>query len=85
MSSLIAARDLRRLLLGMLGDTAAVSSTADLRRALSDTLGTNVVHEVVYRNLQILEKRGQVTRHGAVGRHCYWQLRAGQPRRASIA
>lgn len=54
-------------------------TTAELRRCLSTHLGVDVVHERIYHNLEILEKRGDVHRAGTVGRHTQWRLSEANP------
>jgi Fe2+ or Zn2+ uptake regulation protein len=65
---------LRQRLLTALGESSVALTTADLRRCLSSTFGQDVVHERVYRNLEVLEKRGEVARTTPGGRHTLWRL-----------
>ncbi|GAB1814010.1 hypothetical protein BST14_07450 [Mycobacterium arosiense ATCC BAA-1401 = DSM 45069] len=64
----------RQGLLAALTKAAGPMTTAELRRGLSTSFGADVVHERIYHNLEILEKRGQVIRAGTVGRHTTWRL-----------
>jgi Fe2+ or Zn2+ uptake regulation protein len=64
---------LRQRLLAALAESSEAMTTAELRRCLSTTFG-DVVHEQIYHNLQVLEKRGEVTHADTVGRHTKWRL-----------
>ena len=65
---------LRQRLLTVLAEANEAMTTADLRRCLSTGFGGDVVHERIYRNLEILQKRGEVARADTVGRHTRWRL-----------
>lgn len=65
----------RQGLLAALTKAAGPMTTAELRRCLSTSFGADVVHERVYHNLEVLEKRGEVIRAGTAGRHTTWRLR----------
>lgn len=65
----------RQWLLTVLTEAPGALTTAELRRCVSTGFGAEVVHERVYHNLEILEKRGEVIRSGMVGRHTTWRLR----------
>ena len=84
MSNPPAAEALRQRLLTVLAEAAEAMTTAELRRCLSTRLGADVVHERIYHNLEILEKRGDVARAGTVGRHTRWRVTEADsmPRRA---
>jgi Fe2+ or Zn2+ uptake regulation protein len=74
MSSPPAPEALRQRLLTALAAASDAMTTADLRRCVSTVFGEAVVHERIYHNLQILEKRGDVSRTTAGGRHTLWRL-----------
>ncbi|OOK65445.1 hypothetical protein BZL29_7880 [Mycobacterium kansasii] len=65
---------MRQRLLTALAEAADAMTTAELRRCLSTELGVDIVHERIYHNLEILEKRGDVSRADTVGRHARWRL-----------
>jgi hypothetical protein len=68
---------LRQRLLATLAQESAAMTTAGLRRCLSVTFGQDVIHERIYHNLQVLERRGEVTRTTAAmtgGRNTLWRL-----------
>jgi Fe2+ or Zn2+ uptake regulation protein len=62
-----------------LGRSDEAMTTADLRRCLSTVSGQDVVRERIYRNLEVLEKRGEVARTTPDGRHTLWRLTRPQP------
>ena len=69
----------RQKLLAALTEGSDAMTTAELRRCLSATFGRDVVHERIYRNLEVLEKRGEVTRTSPGGRrHTLWRLSTAQ-------
>ena len=69
-------QQLRHQILAMLAASPDAMRTADVRRCLSETFGQDLVHEHVYRNLVILEHRGDVARTAQSGRHTLWRLSA---------
>lgn len=70
----------RQRLLSILSVAAAVAvTTSDLRHCLSEAFNLEFVHEHVYHNLVVLERRGDVTRVARApgsGRHTLWALNA---------
>lgn len=66
---------MRRRLLRALAESSEAMTTADLRRCLSTVFGQDVVHERIYRNLEVLERRGEVARATPGGRHTLWRRR----------
>jgi Fe2+ or Zn2+ uptake regulation protein len=72
---------LRERLLSALADSTDAMSTAELRRCLAAVLAQDVVHERIYRSLEVLEKRGEVTRSTPGGRHTMWHLARPHPQR----
>ncbi|HEY3994838.1 MAG TPA: hypothetical protein VGM40_02645 [Mycobacterium sp.] len=56
-------------------------STAELRRCLATASAQDVVHERIYRSLEVLEKRGEVARSTPGGRHTMWRLARPHPQR----
>jgi hypothetical protein len=69
----------RQRLLSILAAVSSPVATTDLRRCLSETFSRDLVHEQVYHNLLVLERRGEVTRAArtaASGRHTLWSLNA---------
>jgi DNA-binding PadR family transcriptional regulator len=72
---------LRQWLLGALTESYEAMTTAELRRCLSTVFGYDVVHERIYQNLEVLEKRGEVARTTPRGRHTLWGLARPHPRR----
>jgi Fe2+ or Zn2+ uptake regulation protein len=72
---------LRHRLLRVLAESYEAMTTAELRRCLSTVFGQDVVHERIYRNLEVLEKRGDVARATPSGRHTLWRLTRPHPRR----
>jgi hypothetical protein len=69
----------KRLLSILSAASSSAIPTTDLRRCLSQTFTYDFVHEQVYHNLLVLERRGEVTRTArtaASGRHTLWSLAA---------
>jgi Fe2+ or Zn2+ uptake regulation protein len=64
---------LRQRLLRALAESYEAMTTAELRHCLSTVFGQDVVHERIYRNLEVLEKRGEVARATPSGRHTLWR------------
>lgn len=68
----------RQRLLSILSAAAAAAvTTSDLRHCLSEAFSREFVHEHVYHNLVVLERRGDVTRVARApgsGRHTLWAL-----------
>jgi Fe2+ or Zn2+ uptake regulation protein len=81
MSSPLPPEALRQRLLRTLAESYEAMTTAELRRCLSTVFGQDVVHESIYRSLEVLEKRGEVARTTPVGRHTLWRLARPHPRR----
>lgn len=69
------AEQLRQQLLRALEDARGPMTTAQLRQHVQEQLGQPVVIESVYRNLTVLERRGEVRRDKPSGRNIRW-LRA---------
>lgn len=67
----------RQRLVSILAAASSPVATTELRRCLSETFSHDLVHEQVYHNLLVLERRGEVTRAPrtpASGRHTLWAL-----------
>ncbi|EFG78689.1 hypothetical protein HMPREF0591_1420 [Mycobacterium parascrofulaceum ATCC BAA-614] len=67
----------RQRLLSILSTASPAPTTRDLRRCLAAAFGRDFVHEHVYHNRVVLERRGEVTRvarTAAGGRHTRWTL-----------
>ncbi len=79
MNSSLPPEALRERLLRALADGAM--STAELRRFLATAFAQDVVHERIYRSLEVLEKRGDVARSTPGGRHTMWRLARPHPQR----
>jgi hypothetical protein len=54
-------------------------TTAEVRSCLSTVFGQDVVHERIYRNLEVLGKRGEAARATRSGRHALWRLTRPHP------
>jgi Fe2+ or Zn2+ uptake regulation protein len=65
---------IRQRLLATLANGSTAISTADLRRVLTGDFHVEMVQELVYRNLEILERRGEVVRVRTAGRHTLWRI-----------
>ncbi|ORA39396.1 Fur family transcriptional regulator [Mycobacterium aquaticum] len=81
------AERLRLRLLSALSGTRRSMTTAQLRDHVHEHFGEPVVIEAVYRNLTVLERRGDVQRCDGPGRDAYWTTagatgRPGRSRRA---
>jgi Fe2+ or Zn2+ uptake regulation protein len=75
---------LRQRLLAALAESSDAMTTAELRHCLSTVFGQDVVHERIYRNLELLERRGEVARSTPGGRHTLWRpIRATPSGRAA--
>ena len=72
---------LRERILSALADSTDAMSTAELRRCLATIFAQDVVHERIYRSLEVLEKRGEVARSTPGGRHTMWHLARPHPLR----
>ena len=72
---------LRERLLSALADSTDAMSTAELRHCLATVFDHDVVHERIYRSLEVLEKRGEVARSTPGGRHTMWHLARPHPQR----
>ena len=81
MNSTVAPETLRERLLCALADSPDAMSTAELRRCLATLFAQDVVHERIYRSLEVLEKRGEVARSTPGGRHTMWRLARPHPQR----
>ncbi|AFP36899.1 hypothetical protein MSMEI_0418 [Mycolicibacterium smegmatis MC2 155] len=66
------AERLRQQLMAVLSDTRQSKSTAQLRDDVRERFGDPVVIEAVYRNLTVLERRGDVRRSKSSGRDTHW-------------
>ncbi|MBU8808351.1 Fur family transcriptional regulator [Mycolicibacterium goodii] len=66
------AERLRQQLMAVLSATGQSKSTAQLRDDIRDRFGDPVVIEAVYRNLTVLERRGDVRRSKSAGRDAHW-------------
>lgn len=67
----------RQRLLSILSAASSAVATSHLRQCLSESFSHEVVHEQVYHNLLVLERRGEVTRTArtaAGGRNTLWSL-----------
>ena len=83
MASQWGAAQLRDWLLAALDDTDGTLTTAELRdyvQRRADRVGKDTVIESVYRNLTVLERRGDVVRRPGPGRDAHWA--AATPRSA---
>lgn len=83
MASQWGAAQLRESLLAALDDTDDTMTTAELRDHVQRRLnraGKDTVIESVYRNLTVLERRGDVVRRPGPGRDAHW---AAAPRQRS--
>jgi Fe2+ or Zn2+ uptake regulation protein len=70
---------LRQRLLEALAESSDAMTTAELRHCVSTIFDHAVVHERIYRNLELLERHGEVARSTRGGRHTLWRLtRAGR-------
>lgn len=72
---------LREWLLTALHATDGTMTTADLRdyvQLRGKALGKGTVIEAVYRNLTVLERRGDVVRRPGPGRDAHWAAAATQ-------
>lgn len=78
MASLGESERLRAQLLTALQDTEAPMTTADLRDHVLRQGNSKAVIESVYRNLTVLQRRGDVERHPGPGRDAYWVLAVTQ-------
>jgi Fe2+ or Zn2+ uptake regulation protein len=56
----------------VLSDTSQPMTTAQLRDDVRERFGDPVVIEAVYRNLTVLERRGDVRRSRSSGRDAHW-------------
>jgi Fe2+ or Zn2+ uptake regulation protein len=63
---------LRKQLLDTLAREDAALTTAELRHRLN-TWAPDLVNEVIYRSLLVLERRGKVHRLKPAGRHVAWE------------
>ncbi len=72
MSSLGGSERLRAQLLAVLQDTDQPMTTSELRDHLHTQHGSPAVIEAVYRNLTVLQRRGEVERRPGTGRCAYW-------------
>jgi hypothetical protein len=72
---------LRQRLLRALAESYEAMTTAELRRCVSTVFGQDLVHECIYRNLEVLEKRVEVARTTPSGRHTLWRLTRPHPRK----
>lgn len=75
------AAQLREWLLTALDDTDGTMTTAELRdyvQLKGKALGKSAVIESVYRNLTVLERRGDVVRRPGPGRDAHWAAAATQ-------
>jgi Fe2+ or Zn2+ uptake regulation protein len=75
MASQWGAAQLREWLLAALDDTDGTLTTAELRdyvQRRADRAGKDTVIESVYRNLTVLERRGDVVRRPGPGRDAHW-------------
>lgn len=68
---------LRQRLLSALEDARGPMTTAQLRDHVHQRFGEPVVIEAVYRNLTVLERRGDVRRHKVPGRDAHWARAVG--------
>jgi Fe2+ or Zn2+ uptake regulation protein len=82
MASLGGGEQLRAQLLTILRDTDGPLSTAELRDRLHQHFASRVVIETVYRNLTVLDRRGEVERRPGPGRDAYWGAAGATPRSA---
>lgn len=73
---------MRAQLLTILQDTDGSLTTAELRGRLHGHFASRVVIETVYRNLTVLERRGEVERRPGPGRDAYWGAAEATPRSA---
>ncbi|MDV3126083.1 Fur family transcriptional regulator [Mycobacterium sp. 21AC1] len=71
------AERLRQRLLSALDDARGPMTTAQLRDHVQQRFGQPVVIEAVYRNLTVLERRGDVRRHKGPGRDAHWARATG--------
>ncbi|MEE6166662.1 MULTISPECIES: Fur family transcriptional regulator [unclassified Mycolicibacterium] len=81
------AERLRLRLVSALAGTRRSMTTAELRDHVHEHFAEPVVIEAVYRNLTVLERRGDVRRCDGPGRDAYWMAagataRSGRSRRA---
>ena len=72
MSSLGGSEQLRAQVLAILQDADAPLTTSELRDQLHTQYGSGAVIESVYRNLTVLQRRGEVERRPGAGRGAYW-------------
>lgn len=82
MASLGVGERLRAQLLTILQDTDGPLTTAELRDHLHGHFASRVVIETVYRNLTVLQRRGEVERRPGPGRDAYWGATEATPRSA---
>ncbi|WP_235624124.1 Fur family transcriptional regulator [Mycolicibacterium goodii] len=58
--------------MAVLSDTRQSKTTAQLRDDVRERFGDPVVIEAVYRNLTVLQRRGDVRRSKSPGRDAHW-------------
>ncbi|MBU9762513.1 Fur family transcriptional regulator [Mycobacterium sp. TNTM28] len=75
----VSAEHLRQHLLHALERTSRPMTTAQLRDDMHAHFHAPVVIESVYRNLTVLERRGDVERRKLQGRDAHWSRAADQP------
>jgi Fe2+ or Zn2+ uptake regulation protein len=73
----LGAEIVRQRLVATLSEVPAPMTTADLRRCLTRDFHQELVHEQIYRNLEVLHRRGDVARLKTAGRHTLWMIRSG--------
>ena len=71
---------LRQRLIGALEACGGSMTTAQLRDHIQSSFPGSVVIEAVYRNLTVLERRGDVQRESQQGRNAYWRLASASSR-----
>jgi Fe2+ or Zn2+ uptake regulation protein len=86
-TNLTPAERLRQRLLSALADNRQSMTTAELRDHVHEHFSEAVVIEAVYRNLTVLERRGDVYRCDGPGRDAYWMVAGvnGRPARSRRA
>jgi Fe2+ or Zn2+ uptake regulation protein len=75
-------QQLRAQLLTLLQDADQPMTTSELRDHMHGRFASRVVIETVYRNLTVLERRGDVARHPGPGRDAHWGSTEATPRSA---
>ncbi|OMC31261.1 Fur family transcriptional regulator [Mycobacterium sp. GA-1841] len=80
----VPAERLRQHLLTALERTSGPMTTAQLRDDIHEHLRAPVVIEAVYRNLTVLERRGDVERRKLSGRDAHWSRTVDQIDQAAI-